>query len=72
MKRILLTLATISMISICEASRPNTYEVDDRGVVSKGSSKLGSLSSSDINFEDFNSRKPSRYELTDVDPRQMK
>lgn len=67
MKKFLMTMIAVTALCGLEASRPNTYEVDDRGSVSVGASKLGSL---DSKVSDFQSRKPERQEITDFDPRQ--
>ena len=71
MNKAILTLLAMGFLAVsqCHASRPNTYEVDDRGSVSVGAAKLGSINSK---VNDFQSRKPESREITDTDHRQMK
>lgn len=57
----------ISAMNICYANRQDTYHVDENGLVTKGAPKSFV---SDISFEQFTCRKPTRQETTDHDPRQ--
>lgn len=68
MNKAILTLLAIGFLAVsqCHASRPNTYEVDSRGSVSIGASKLGSK-----DFDVECKRKPERHEITDIVPPSM-
>ena len=68
MKKLLFTMMAIIALFHLEASRPNTYDVDDRGSVSVGASKLGQM---DSKVSDFQLRKPERHEITDIVPPSM-
>lgn len=69
MNKAILTLLAIGFLAMsqCHASQHDTYNIDDRGVVSKGASKLGKTGDT----KSFNSRKPSNAEMFGGEPTQI-
>lgn len=73
MNKFILTLLAIGFVATSCYAKGNTYHVDDHGLVTKGASQLNSSHSNCDNATTsfFQSKKPERSQITDVDPRQM-
>lgn len=71
MKKLIFSFLVISAFGVCQASQHDTYHVDDRGNVTKGASKISSGRCDNLNMDSYQNRRPTRQEITDVDPRQV-